>query len=276
MNGFEIALVGGVLVSAAFTARAPQRSLFYAGQTFANRYRLWIDDECAAAVMRAERRVRRAHALVLVIVALGLAVLFLAGVHTVLVLPAAGALMVAARLAVRVLWAGREFPLAPGRPSLARARAVQVSDFVHPKAWVALGVWLVAALGTTGVGLARGSVALAAGGGAVGVLTVTTGVAVLAWCRRPEPAGDSAHLFLQDAWRASRIRETFADLALAATVLASSLASALEPDAVGWPAVVLVLLVPMGLASSIGANRFRERLWPDLPAGQVVAVASAR
>ncbi|GAA3678057.1 hypothetical protein GCM10022237_41820 [Nocardioides ginsengisoli] len=275
MDGFEVALVVALLVFAAWYGRPSHRSLFRAGLGFAYRYRLLIDDDFAALVMRAERWAWRAHALVLAVAAVVFAIAFQAPYDNVMaVLPPVGAAVVAARFVVGVAWAGREFPVAPGRPSVARVRVVRPSDLVHPVAWCCFVVWFASALGAIVVGIDRHQPAAAVTGATVALTVVAAVAVIMAWCRRPEPAADAAHLFLQDAWRASRIQQSLLELAVVGWVLAQVTYHGLGPESGGWQYLPLASGWAPLLALAVGRDRFRRRLWPELPATQVVVVGA--
>lgn len=271
VDGFERFLVVAGLVAAAWLALPTRRSLTRAGHRFAQDNDLWIAPELMAAVDRAHRRERW----VLAVAALAVVAVLVLG-------PDGGtsplvlfAVVVPVAAVGRLLLAGRDFPVRPGQVSVARPRAVRVGDYLPSTAPAAFAVWALLGAGAAGLGVRWGERGLAVAGAVMVLVTLAVAGSVVAVSRRPEPAVDAAHLYLQDAWRAARMRTTLHQLALAGYCLGLTVASAdpaLPPGL--WVVPVAVAGVASGLALH-GRARFRDRLWPDVPAGQVLSVGGS-
>jgi len=267
VSGPEIVVVVGIgAAAAAWLALPTRRSLAREGHRFAGRNGMWLAPDLVAAVDRAHLRERRVLAAALVV---AVAVLVVVPGATVRPFVVAGS-AVAVSAVGRLLVAGRDFPVRPGQVLVARARAVRVSDYLAPSVLAAFGLWLLLGAATAGLGVAWSEPDLTAAGLLLMALTLVVAAHAVAVCRRPEPAGDPEHLFLQDAWRAARLRTTLTQLGWAALLLATG--ATLTDRAGGWFVLpVAVGLLAAGLAQR-DPDRFRARLWPDVPAGRVLTV----
>ncbi|WP_418057718.1 hypothetical protein [Pimelobacter simplex] len=271
MDGFERFLVVAGLVAAAWLALPSRRSLTRAGHRFAQDNDLWIAPELMAAVDRAHRRERW----VLAVAALAVVAVLLLGPDGATSPFALFAVVVPIAAVGRLLLAGRDFPVRPGQVSVARPRAVRVGDYLPPTAPAAFAVWALLGAGAAGLGVRWGERGLAVAGAVMVLVTLAVAGSVVAVSRRPEPAVDAAHLYLQDAWRAARMRTTLQQLALAGFYLGLTPAftdPALPPGL--WLVPIAGAAAGSGLALH-GRARFRDRLWPDVPAGQVLSVGGS-
>lgn len=253
-----------------------------AGSRLAVANQAYVDSEFVAEFDRAEVLDRRLRAAVLVPMAVGVWVVYeLPGLSGLAVgIIGCGYVAIAILPLVR---AGKEFTPRPGRPTLARLREVRFTDYVHPLALLTCVVTaiagLAAAVGALQVGAFKdGSthheqVSLAVSGGIVGVLALVTPLYFMVLCRRPEPAVDAAHLYFQDAWRASHMREALALVAVAAILLTTRVAALDLSGWLGgglWMALMLVVLGCFAASDHWGRLRFRRRLWPTLAPDQVL------
>jgi hypothetical protein len=180
--------------------------------------------------------------------------------------------------------AGREFPPPPGRPVIARARHVRVSDYVPP---VAVCLCIVACVVSVVIGVDAVRVAATADfdyarGSAIGTVIVAAVIAPIAAiaplymrivCDRPESAVDQAHLYFQDAWRAQLMRGVLYGVLLGTAMLIALASVEVLPDA------LVPAMFPYGLVAAAGLGLllhersklwFRKRLWSGLAPGQVI------
>lgn len=274
-----VALLALVLVLARPSAAVVARD----GHRFAETYELWIAPASVAAIDRAHRRERRAHA-----VAGGIGLAIYAVLRVTLDVPplvllwpvvcvcAAGASLVALRAA------GTEFPVPPGAPSFARVRAVRLRDYLPTQALVALGVWPVLAFGgaiLAGAALRRGVAnedaawTALASGIALGLLGLLLPVLAVTLCRRPEPAGDASHLYLQDAWRVANLRWMLSVEGIGVALLVARVLDLMSAAAASaWVLPVVFAGWIWHLLGQSGRLHFRRRLWPDLVPGERVAM----
>lgn len=198
------------------------------------------------------------------------------------------AAVLAASAAADLLLAGREFPAPAGRAVIARVRHVSLTDYLPPitLAVCALLVVLELAVGVVSVLAAQqgpvyegdpdpAGVAVAAF--VVAGLTALAPVHLTLVCRRPEAAVDRAHLYLQDAWRASILTRIAASLCFGAFGVLGSV-PVLEASREWQEDVSTVLgLAAVGAAlwlPKISTLRFRKRLWPELGPGEVIRPAA--
>lgn len=268
MDGSDRLLVVAGLAVAAWLALPTRRSLTRAGHRFAQDNGLWIAPGLMAAMDRAHRRERRV-----------LAVAMLAAVAVLVLEPGRSAspflvfvVVVPIAAVGRLLLAGRDFPVRPGQVALARSRAVRAGDYLARTAPAAFVVWVLAGAGTAGLGVHGGERELALAGAVLVVVTLAVAGYVVVISRRPEPATDAAHLYLQDAWRAAQMRTTLVQLGFAGLylgLLPGFTDGALPPGL--WLVPMAASLLALWLALR-GRACFRERLWPELPAGQVLSV----
>lgn len=188
-------------------------------------------------------------------------------------------------LALFSLWfAGREFPAPEGRRVLARSRHVGVTDFVPPIAVACcvayvlaectVGVVALRSIGQDGPFADRGQhVVIAVAAFVVAAMTALLPLYLWAMCRRPESAVDSAHLYLQDAWRADRLqRVTSASGVVAVSVV---MQTPYLDSVDSWQGDVHLVVVLALLGSAFLLERrsklwFCKRLWPELAPGQVL------
>ncbi|WP_418058987.1 hypothetical protein [Pimelobacter simplex] len=282
MGWFELVLITVVTVVVLVVfVRAP-RDAPSVGRRFARDHLAYVDSEFVAAFDRETVRRSRVSAAVLlpamtwyVIALFGSETSTLAATLT----PGVVALAASAEGWWRVVRAGREFPVAPGRPGFARGRRPVVRDYVGQVTVVR--VVLQAGLGATVAGgaLAWAHVAgwtpPAAGLLASGLVILALALATpLAWSvvvRRPQRAVDPAHLYFQDAWRADALRNT-GPLPLVAAIATHSALPESSPIApVGLPVALLaVAIIGTGLLDDVPRLRFRTRLWPTLAPHQVL------
>ncbi|UUW88233.1 hypothetical protein [Pimelobacter simplex] len=276
----ELGLLGAVTVVAVALFVCAPRFAGYVGREFARTHQAHIDAEFVAAFDH--ETVRRTRVLIVVLYpAVAWFVLLPVDVDTTTLAltlsPGALALAASAEGLWRVTRAGREFPVAPGRPGVARGRQPEVRDYVGP---APLAMLTLQAL--LGVAIAGGALRWAAddgwSGAAAGLLVsgvVILGLSLaapLAWrvvVRRPQRAVDAAHLYFQDAWRADALRNTGI-----LTVLVPLSAAYVWPESSDPARVALVVLAlgigALGLTDLAPPLRFRARLWPTLGPRQVL------
>ncbi|MEO5851362.1 MAG: hypothetical protein ABIQ15_02520 [Nocardioides sp.] len=192
--------------------------------------------------------------------------------------------------------AARELPLAGGAARTARVRAVEVADLVAPwpRRLLALQVVvLVSVLVVLGVALRAGwlqaptsSVVGLVVAGLANLVAMGTGVyAARRAAALPEVAGDAAQLYWQDALRAESVTQAYTGSTMSAVLLcsaASGLFARPSASAPSWVVEVSVLLISLTgvmlaaylwtlLVQQGAAPWFRQRLWPTLGAGDVIA-----
>lgn len=281
MQWFEWLGVGAVLVLAGWELLSTPRAVASMGQSFAEQYHVWIAGPFAPAVDRAHRRVSRESGAVL-----GL------GAVTYVVLrgwwpaePVFWVLMYAlgaVALLLRLRTAGTEFPVAEGALSLARGRAVGLRDYLPRRALISLALCPGVAICVAGLVLVlvqRGSVDTDLGWTVLcfaitlGLLGLLVPVVAVVLCRRPEPAGDASHLYLQDAWRVDHLHWMLSMETVGAFVLLNRTLDLFSASAVR-PALVPLLIVALGWVwyAQSGRLHFRSRLWPDLAPDERIAV----
>lgn len=280
----EIAAIA-VLVAVFVALGAPYPAVVRAaGNRFARDYLLWITPSEVDAVNRAHRTDYLLHGLAtLAALVVYVVARLIASPYTVaLVAVSAGA---ALSSVLRLRQAGRDFAPAPTSPTVARTRAVLLRDYLPPQTLVVLGCCPIIVLGALGIGVdaVRRNVDnverawfVVASGSAVFVLGALIPILAVAMTRRPQPATDSGHLYLQDAWRVERLREMLWGECVGVTMVCTQ-AHHLLPvtgDISFW--LLPLLLVPPGVMIAFGTGRlhFRRRLWPELARGQKVVVGS--
>jgi len=254
------------------------------GMQFARRNHALIDSEFVTAFDQANERSRRLGALLFFGVFSTLLVLGQLLPRSVPVMSLEGDLLgVAAAIwfAVRLYEAGREFPAPRGRPVIARPVRTVPSDYVAPQTRI-LTVLIAALVAVFGVVVARrwidgdlravDAVVLLAGAS----MTVLIAVAVEAYarvmCERPQPAVDACHLYFQDAWRGEALNHAHLAVVICGFQLVMG---AYGADLVlDWSKPYLILAVAVAslslLSSGTTRRRFRQRLWPGLPPGEVL------
>lgn len=245
-----------------------------AGMRFARDNFAYVDAQFVDAFNRAYVLERRVMAGLFLGTAVG-ALLWAADGYGPLVISVAAALSSLFRL-VR---AGREFSPPSGRAAVARSRAVRVIDYLHPGLlWVGAVLALLAAgAGIATVLSAASGTSEISGYQASTIALVALMVAALAplaylyfrvLCRRPEPAVDAAHLYLQDAWRSEQM-DAVVTHGMIATVLA-----VLPVWADSSYLLQLILLIPLAVLGfwidRKNELRFRKQLWPMLGPGQII------
>lgn len=268
VDGVERFVVVAGVIAAIVIALPTRAGLAKAGHRFAREYDLWIAPELMIAVDRAHRRDRWV-----------LATAVLAAVLLFVLLPPATFrpfIVVAAVLPVfavgRLLLGGRDFPVRAGRATVARSRAVGVTDYLRPTVPLAFALWVAVGGVAAVLGALWSEPAVLAGGVLLVVATLVVAAYVVALCRRPEPASGAEHLYLQDAWRVSRLDLTLSQLGFAAVYLGLVAAGDAPSGRVAvWVGVAGVATAAYALGVG-GRGRFRERLWPELPPGRLLAV----
>lgn len=262
--------------------RAP-RNAASAGRRFARQHLAYVDAEFVAAFDRETVRRQRIGIVVLLPTVVWYVLAMLdheTSTLAVTLVPGVLALAASTEGLWRVVRAGREFAVGPGRPGFARGRQPVVRDYVGNLTVVRLV--LQGLLGATQVG---GAIAWAGADGwsppaagllASGIVVLALSLAApLAWAvvvRRPQRAVDPAHLYFQDAWRAEALRNT-GPLPMVVPIAAQA-AWPQDSAAVGSLVVVLLLLafatIGTGLVDELRRLHFRARLWPTLRPGQVL------
>jgi hypothetical protein len=183
---------------------------------------------------------------------------------------------------LRLHGAGREFPVSPARPPIARLRRVTLRDYVPVR--IQIGVWVAVSvcLGLAGATLAQ------AGHEDVDPAFVTMSVisaAVLfgaclfvqlsgrAMCNRPQAAVDPCHLYFQDAWRAEFLVSAYAFVVYPTFLYVTGVSVWLDlsPRLDDHLFLAVALFYATLLATGVGSRlHFRRRLWPTLAQGQVL------
>jgi hypothetical protein len=175
--------------------------------------------------------------------------------------------------AVRLWLVGREFPVPVGRLVIARPRRVGVTDYVPPEA---LGLCAVcSALAVVGgyISLRVDAPVLAGGSFACAIVAAAAPLYLWLTCRRPESAVDAAHLYFQDAWRASLMQSVVRTVMIGTTFVFvwgpgfGSGDSRLENASTEVAFLVAGGILVLSLR---GRLWFRKRLWPQLAPGQVL------
>lgn len=259
-----------------------RRHLAAEGNRFARDYRLWIAPAEVEAVNRAHRTDRHVR---LSALAVGVATYAVARqfADALTVGWASFAVLAGVASVLRVRQAGRDFTPPAESRALARSQAVRLGDYLPVATLVVLGVCPVLALGAVAAGadaLRRGvedvqrAWFVLGAGSAIAALGLLLPVLSVALTRRPSPASDAPHLYLQDAWRAEQLRRMIQFEAVALAFLVSY-AHGLLPvtgDAALW-------LLPLSLAPILavgvthaGRLHFRRTLWRDLAPEEWVQV----
>ncbi len=276
----EAIVLGVLLMVVVLCGRPTRRFLSSAGEEFARGHGLWIDAAFSAAVDRAHRRTFRAAQVAGVA---GLSAYVAARLwwepNLVLFL-ACGAMTSAIRAGFAAIQAGTEFPVPDGRPTVARARAVRAVDYLPPLALVLVlscaSLALVAAVaGLPGVAVGDDAErrVVTASTAVIALLMLGVVGCAIRVLARPQPAGDAAHLYLQDAWRSEQARTMLSSVGMLAVIASMQIRSV--EDGPGLLALVLVVLGASSmLALYLDRHRYR-RLWPDLPPGPVVVARPA-
>lgn len=280
----ELAVISAVvLLWAAFGLPRPA-VVRAAGNRFARDYLLWIAPSDVDGLDRAHRTDYWLHGLAMAVGLLAyLGARLVASPYVVALVALSAAAALSALL--RLVQAGRDFPHHPGAAAIARIRVVRLRDYLPVQTIVILACCPAIAAAGVVVGL----VAIGRGmhnierawfvvvsGTAVCVLGVLMPVIAAAMTRRPQPASDSGHLYLQDAWRVERLREMlWSECMGVVTVFTQAhLLLAETGDSSLW-ALPLVLLPPaVMLIFASGRLHFRRRLWPDLAQGEKVVVGT--
>jgi hypothetical protein len=240
------------------------------GERWARKHQAYVSAEWVATVDRSLERRRRVG---------------LAGFAVVLVsastLPTANAVLVgfASVPALVAIVRGHQVTsgdLLPAGPRVARLRELSLDDYLQPSlrilmwAMVGLGcaVALVAAY-LTSPWLVLSALVLLSGGVAVEV----TGARL---ARMPEPAGDPAHLYWQDALRVDALHSAVSFTTTAASLSCLAIVNLAGTSTITrWDFLLVALLLVaavLGLwAEDHPVSRMRSRLWPSLAPGQVLA-----
>lgn len=278
----EVLLVGAVAVIA-LAGNVPRPNLLRSiGNAFARDYLLWIAPGDAGAVDDAHRAVVRENSLSIVM-GLGFygAARLLAPAQV--VMWAALCATAATMSVLRVRRAGRDFVPAPGAPAVARVRAVGLRDYLATQHLMIMASCpvLAAGLALGGAWAVRAKVGnidtawfVTVTGASLAVQGLVLAVLAVLMARRPVPAADEPHLYLQDAWRAERLREMLRFEALGVAVLFVQAHNLIPVTSVLSHWVVLTVFLPVGIlvAFEVGRLHFRRRLWPDLAKGEKVVI----
>lgn len=254
------------------------------GERFARTHLAYVDREFVAAFDRESVRRTRVGVLVVLPAVASYVLSYDETTFAALLTPGVLALAALGESTWRIVRAGREFAVGPGRPGFARARQPRVLDYVGPLTLTIVCLQVLAGLVLAGAALTvvvRDGWSAPLAGAAVGgiVLAVLSAAAPLAWrvvVRRPQRAVDPAHLYLQDAWRAEALRTTGILPVIAPVALLRTSASDVMPGA-AFPlvAVLTIGITIVALGDHPSPNRFRARLWPTLAPGQVLMPGDA-